>query len=515
MGFWAAYFFAKIYLYYEGLLRLDVLLNLLFLAFLMISIPKWFKFFRFFRGVKFILSAIFGVLLLFHDSWLPSPVGAFNLAEEKGMPSREYVYHFLLGFYNSKVIGIIICILFLCILLRKYKKIMAAGAALLLIAPLFISSGNAHYQSSEELEKYLGSFYDAETTRLIHFKPPGSSISDFDIIILHVCSLSWDDLRDVNMEGDPFFKQFDYLFTKFNSATTYSNPAVIRLLNANFGQRKHADLYNQLPKKCSLVESLSAQGHEIQFARNHNGIYDKFDEEVKRFGHLDARPFPLTNLIATKTMFDDSPVYGDYSVLEQWLAARKKLGSKKVTLYYNTLSLHDGTHWASDKNWWLKDNLQQYRESIHELFDDITSFMNLVARSGRNTIIIFIGEHGRSVHGSPIAPPGLRDIPLPRIATVPVGIKFVGKKQHADQTGRQVIISRPMSYLALSYMLAEFTEQSPFISARYGTRKFIDTIPQTDFVAENFGNIVLKRGSYYYLFGKDMKWIPLTENELK
>jgi len=515
MWFWTAYFFAKIYLYYKGILRLDVLLNLLFLVYLVISIPTRFKFFKLFTVVKFIISMILGVLLLFHDSWLPSPLGALNLAESKGMPSHEYVYHFLLGFYNPKELGILICILFLCILLRKYKKIMAAGTALLLISPLLISSGNVNHPSTEELERYLGSFYKAESTRLIHFNPSGSAKSAFDIIILHVCSLSWDDLNDVNMKGDPFFRHFDYLFTNFNSATTYSNPAVIRLLNANCGQRRHADLYNQLPKECSLVESLSVQGYEIQFARNHNGIYDKFDEEVKRYGHLDARPFPLTNLTATKSMFDDSPVYDDYSVLEQWLAARKKLGSKKVTLYYNTLSLHDGTHWAADKNWWVKDNLQQYRESVRDLFEDMTKFINLVARSGRDTIIILIGEHGRSVHGSPIAPPGLRDIPLPRIATVPVGIKFIGRKHSANQTGRQVIIARPTSYLALSSLLAAFTEQSPFASGRYWTHNFIDNIPQTDFVAENFGNIVLKRGSDYYLFGKDEKWIPLSENELK
>jgi cellulose synthase operon protein YhjU len=514
MEFWIFYFFAKIYLYYKGILRLDVLLNLLFLSFLMISIPKRFKFIKSFTIVKFILSAIFGVLLLCHDSLMPGPLGDLNLVKQHGMPSQQYVYHYLLGFYNPKEFGILTFILSICILLRKYSKIMAAGTSLLLIFPLFISSGNVNYQSTTELEKNLGSFYNAEATRLIHFKPPKNDNSDFDIIILHVCSLSWDDLRDLNMEGDQFFKQFDYLLTNFNSATTYSNPAVIRLLHANCGQCRHDDLYNEIPRECSLVESLSAQGYEIQFARNHNGIYDKFDEEVKRFGHLDASPFLLTNLTAKSSMFDDSPVYDDYSVLEHWLAARQKLGSKKVTLYYNTVSLHDGTHQVADKYWWAKDSLQQYKESVHDLLDDMTKFFNLVAESGRETIIIFIGEHGRSVHGSAIGPPGLRDIPLPRITTVPVGIKFIGKKKSADQTGRQVIISRPMSYFALSYMLAAFTEQSPFTSARYWTNNFIDNIPQTDFVAENFGNIVFKKGGYYYLY-RDKKWIPLSENELK
>ncbi len=512
MGLWTLYFAAKIYLYFTGSIRLDVILNLLFFAFLLIPIPEQSKSVKLLTFAKVFLSVVFAILLLWHDTWFPAPLDAYHLLKQNGIPSTEYIYSFLLRFYNLKEILILVLILSFCVLVRKYRKIMTAGTVMLLIFPLFISPGAA---KQKEIEKYLGSFYNSELTRLTHFKPPQGGSPDFDIIILHICSLSWDDLQELNMAEHPFFKQFDYVFTNFNSVSTYSNPSAIRLLNANCGQRRHPDLYSGLPQECSLMESLRAEGDTIYFARNHNGKYGNFDDEVKRYGQLNVAPFVPANLVAKKYMFDDSPVYDDYAVLEQWWSARQKLKSKTATLYYNTVTLHDGSHWIADKEWWKKDHREMYREFLSGLLDDLTKFFNLVASSGRDAVIIVIGEHGRAVRGSAMETPGLRDIPLPRVATVPVGIKFFGKAYHDAQSGRNLVISKPVSYFALSYVLAEFMEQSPFKSDRYMTRNFIDSIPITNFVSENQDNIIVKKDDRYYLFGKDKKWILLTENELK
>jgi cellulose synthase operon protein YhjU len=517
MGLWTFYFFAKLYLYYAGMIRFDVLLNLLLLAFLVLPLPKRSPYPLFLKAIKYVLSMIFGILLLWHDTWFPSPLDTVALLKQQGLPSREYVYSFLLRFYGPKVIIILAVLFFFCFLVRRYRRIAAVGTAFLLLLPLFVSSSEAKYQSSDELDKSAASFFNAETTRFTHVKPSSGNNTDFDIIILHICSLSWDDLRDLDMEGHPFFQQFDYLFTNFNSVTTYSNPSAIRLLNANCGQSRHNDLYNpnNVRKECSLFDGLRTQGYEIHMARNHNGKYGNFDNEVKRFGQLEAVPFTPTNLAFQKYMFDDSPVYDDYPVLEQWWKARQKSGSKKVVLYYNSVSLHDGTHRVDDKNWWGKAGKELYRGSVMALFDDLTKFFNYLAASGRDIVIIFVSEHGRSIHGSAIAPPGLRDIPLPRITTVPVGIKFIKKGSRAVHTGRNIIISKPTSYFALSYLTTAFTEQSPFRSDRYSTGNFANSIPQTDFVAENQGNLIIKKGGDYYLFGKDKKWTRLSENELQ
>jgi cellulose synthase operon protein YhjU len=515
MGLWTLYFAAKIYLYYQGYMRLDVLMNILFFAFLLIPIPKQAKSEGLVKPLKLSLSIIFGILLFWHDTWLPAPLNAYRLLKQYGLPSREYIYGFLLRFYNPKVLIILFIILTVSFFVRKYRKSTAGVTLALLLLPLFISAGQAQHRSDKELEKQLGTFYNRELTRVIHFNPPQRGGPGFDILILHICSLSWDDLKDLHMEGEPFFKQFDYLFSNFNSVTTYSNPSMIRLLNANCGQRRHADLYNVSPKECSLLESLRSDGYEIDFARNHNGKYGKFNEEAKRFGHLDATAFTPSGIVARKYMFDDSPVYDDYSVLEQWWKARQKSKAKNVVLYYNTVSLHDGTHWARETDWWDKDEVTQYRGSVQALLGDMDKFFNLISSSGRNVLIVFVGEHGRSIHGSVIAPSGLRDIPLPRITLVPLGIKLFGKGICDVKAGRDLIIAKPASYFSLAYMLETFTERSPFNSDQYTSRSFIDSIPQTAYVSENEDNLIMQSDGEYYLFGKDRKWIPLTEKELK
>ncbi len=263
------------------------------------------------------------------------------------------------------------------------------------------------------------------------------------------------------------------------------------------------------------MESLHAQGYTIFFARNHNGKYGNFDDEVSRYGHLEVSPFIPEGLEARKFMFDNSPVYDDYPLLEQWWMARQKLGSKKAALYYNTVSLHDGSHWIADKEWWKKDHKEYYREFLTGLLDDMTKFFKFIASSEREVIVIVVGEHGRAVRGSVMETPGLRDIPLPRITMVPVGIKFFGKAYNSVQPHKGLIISKPASYFAISFMLAAFEENSPFHSNQYDSRNFIDSIPQTSFVSENEGNIIVKKDNDYYLFGKNNKWTQLTDTELK
>lgn len=515
MGFWIFYFLTKVYLYFKGTIRLDTGLNLLFLLFVILPMPKNFKYLRHLKAAKSILNIIIGILLLWRDSWLPSPVAAFNLLKQHGMPSNEYIYNFLLRYYNPKEIAILIFILVLCIIVSRFKKTMAAVTALLLILPLFLSQTGFKHQSAQKAEKYLESFFSSELTKVIRFKPPADEDFDFDIVIIHVCSLSWDDMEEFNLQGHPFFKQFDYLFTDFNTVTSYSNPAAIRILNANCGQKRHKDLYNNMLKECSLMESLSNQGYEINFARNHNGKYGKFDEEIKRYGNLDIAALPLDNLSADKYMFDDSPVYSDYDVLAKWWAARQGSASKRTALYYNTVSLHDGSHWTKDIGWWKKDPKEVYREFIPSLFQDLTKFFSLVEGSGRNVVILFVPEHGRAVKGSGVETAGLRDIPLPRITTVPVGIKLLGRSTEDTETRRKITVSKSTSYLALSHILSAFVEKSPFKLDIYTSRRFIDSIPQTEFVSENEGNLILKIDNDYYLYGKEKKWIQLTERELK
>jgi len=378
---------------------------------------------------------------------------------------------------------------------------------LLLIVPM-----REFGQHKEEMERYLDAFYQSESERVIRFQKAKTDNPDFDIVILHVCSLSWDDLKGVGLEADPFFKQFDYVFTDFNSATAYSNPSAIRLLRSNCGQPRHDALYNDAPGGCYLFDALRARRYETYFTLNHDGQYGHFAEEVKRLGHLDE-PLKPTGLPIQAYDFDGSPIFDNYTVLKKWWTIRQESKSSHAAVYYNTISLHDGAHWAGEKDWWKRNRTDQYREFAQKLFGDITKFFDLMTSSGRNAVILFVPEHGMSLRGSTLQAPGLRDIPLPQITVVPVGIKLIGKGLDRA-TVQEQMISKSTSYLSLAYLLASFLKQNPFLSGKSTFKEVIDKIPETDFVAENQGIRIVEKGAQYFLYGKEKKWITLPSNAL-
>ena len=75
--------------------------------------------------------------------------------------------------------------------------------------------------------------------------PTGLNAKDtpFDIVIMNVCSLSNDDLEASDLNNHRIFSRFNIRFDHFNSATSYSGPATLRLLNAACGQVSHDELY--------------------------------------------------------------------------------------------------------------------------------------------------------------------------------------------------------------------------------------------------------------------------------
>ncbi|MEK6576331.1 MAG: cellulose biosynthesis protein BcsG [Nitrospirota bacterium] len=509
MGFWSFYFLGKLYLYFRGFIRIDFILNILFIGLLIIPIPKKIMFRRPLKAARFFISLVLALLLLWHDSWLPPLFDSMIFLNQQGIPSKEYVYRFIMGFFNPREVAALSAILAFFILLQYFIRLTPLVIIILLIVPI-----REFGQPVGEIDRYVDSFYKAESARIIRFEKSKKDNYDFDIVILHVCSLSWDDMKEAGLEDHPIFKQFDYLFTNFNSVTSYSNPSAIRLLRANCGQQRHDALYNDAPKECNLLEGLRAEGYETYFALNHDGIYGDFAGEVKRLGHLD-QPFLPKALPVQAYSFDGAPIYDNYTQLERIWKVRQESNSKRTAIYYNTISLHDGVHWAEDKDWWKKDKrMENYKEFAQELLGDITRFFDLLRSSERDIVVLFVPEHGMALRGSSIQAPVLRDIPLPQITRVPVGIKLIRKgSPHAPV--HQQVISGPTSYLSLSYMLKVFLEENPFETDGFTTKEFTDKIPQTDFAAENQGVQLTKKGTDWFLYGKEKQWIAVPANAIK
>ena len=365
--------------------------------------------------------------------------------------------------------------------------------------------------SETDPQKYADAFFHRENLRRIEFKEQKKGEEKFDILFIHICSLSWDDLKGTTIDWKGFLKQFHFLFTDFNGVTSYSGPSLQRLLVSNCGQRRHADIYGNLPDDCYLFPSLSMIGYKSYFPANHDGKYGDYALNAKRFGRLDA---PLIdpdkhNLPVRQHLFDDSPVYDDYGTLENWWKIRLASKTELAAAYYNTATLHDGSYWVPKREDWLKRSREvKYNEFTDKLFKDINKFFDLLKRSGRNILVVFIPEHGMALRGSKIQIAGLRDIPLPQINILPVGFKFFGKAFN-EKWISQTIISKPTSYMAVTSSLAAMFEKSPFGPKPFDPDYLMENIVQTDHVYENEGAIIVKPERKYMIFDKREKWTKL------
>jgi len=504
MGLWNAYFLSKLYFYHEGYIHLDALLNLLFAAFLLLPTPARLRPYRAVAAVRLAVTVALSVLLLWHDSWLKPPLEAFGFLKSQGMPSSGYILSFLMGYLNLRDAAAVALIVSACFAAKRFKVLI--GPFVILLILLVIPAEWKGQGDRKSLDATLDAFYANEAKRAVHFE--AKRRPDFDIAVIHVCSLSWKDLLDAGVDGGAFFGRFDYLFTDFNSATTYSGPAAIRLMKANCGQARHGDLYNEAGADCYLFDALERAGFKVDFALNHDGVYGGFAEEARSLGHMRSPIESKDGLKPAYAMFDNSPVYGDYAVLERWWKARLAAGPKPVALYYNTVTLHDGVHRQGEADWWAKDKPSWYKTRLKGLFSDMAMFMELLESSGRNVVVVFVPEHGAALGGSNVQGPGLRDMPLPDITRVPVGVKLIGRG-YGRGPSDGIAISKPTSYLALSFMLSEFLAESPF-DKNDGRMPGLAPLPETDFVSSTEGDEIVRKGADYFLFGKEKKWIRLS-----
>ncbi|MDP1939733.1 MAG: cellulose biosynthesis protein BcsG, partial [Gallionella sp.] len=328
-----------------------------------------------------------------------------------------------------------------------------------------------------------------------------------DVIFIHVCSLSWDDVRAVGLEQHPLWQRFDILLKNFNSAASYSGPAAIRLLRATCGQQEHGKMYAPVPEKCYLMNSLLRSGFEPELALNHDGKFDDFLGQVQSTGRLTVPPMPLDGLRVTQRAFDDAPVYDDLDVLNRWLETRKKSASSRVALYYNTVSMHDGNHLPGTHS--TPNSLDTYKVRLSDFLDRTEQFMKSLDESGRRAVVVMIPEHGGAVRGDKKQIAGLREIPTPNITLIPVGIKVIGG--NVQRAGATLLIEQPVSYLAMSYIVERMLKKSPFNDNKFSPSDYVEGLPMTPFVSQNEQMTVAEHDNSYYLGRGTGQWEKYTE----
>lgn len=532
LGYWNVYFIIKFILFYQVVIGFNFLPNLAFAAFLLIPI----------KGVvlsklKNITAVIFAVLLLHHDSWLPP----LDRLLSSGGVMQDFSFGYLVEissrFINWEFFAILLIVSVGYLFLKSWVRFSSFVLLGIFYFGIFgtVSQVNQNIISNEEADHVvrnnkvfssINSQYSEESTvvknssqltnspesALKLFYQQQSSLATkfpstvngelFDVVILNVCSLSWADMRTANLMAHPLLSKFDIVFKNFSSATSYSGPAAIRLFKASCGQPSHTNLYESSPKQCYLFDNLANLGFETNFAMNHNGLFDDFIGIVRNSGHLNTDQLSLKGVEVIQNSFDGTPIYSDFEVLNRWLSTASQSKNLRHALYYNSISLHDGNKIVGGRR--FSNSINSYQPRAEKLFTDIDQFIKKLESSGRNVVLIMAPEHGASLSGDKMQVSGMREIPSPDIANIPVLVKFIGKNITKPN---QLEITQPSSYLAISQLLSNVIENNPFTAGQLNLPSLTADLPQTQMVAENSGTIMLMHNGKPYIKLDDGEWM--------
>jgi cellulose synthase operon protein YhjU len=513
LGPWSLYFLIKLALFWKELISFHADENLAFAAFLLVPAKSeaW-------RRTKVAVAVPAAIALLYHESWLPPASRVFSQASLLASFNFGYFAELLGRFISWPIVMMLVAIWAGYQLLARWVRLGVLVMGALLVLALMQQQPPSHSAGMEvaqakpggaagqadstpqSLNAALQAFYASESRRAVTFPSPAADAAPFDILFVHVCSLSWDDILAVGLDKHPLWQHFDMVLTRFNSASSYSGPAAVRIMKATCGQPSHAALYEPAPANCYLMNSLQRSGFEPNLLMNHDGHFDDFLKLVQNQGKLSPPPLPLGGVQVTQHAFDGAPIYNDLAVLSRWLDKRQADTAPRVAAYYNTISLHDGNHLEGVES--KRDSLETYRPRAARLFDDLELFMQKIETSGRRAVVIMVPEHGAALRGDKMQIPGLREIPSPAITEVPVGIRVIGPQLQRE--GETLRVEASTSYLAVSQIVAELIKKSPFDDGRFMPSDYIQNLPTTDFVSENEGTVVMRRsGNYFLRLGKD------------
>ena len=359
---------------------------------------------------------------------------------------------------------------------------------------------------AEQLANYKNTFFSQQAGLKLTLNKELATQSNFDILVLSVCSLAWEDVKTFHQENHKLFKEFDIIFEHFNTATSYSGPAIVRLFHANCGQKTHTDLLSQkLDPKCSLLENLKNVGFDIELVLNHNGAWDNFLYLIKEKGGMDADPMQY-KLNPYLVSFDGSYIYRDIDVISQWLTQHESSPAHKKFTFYNTSSLHDGVRFEKEKQ--LKAS-ETYERRLITLLDDMYAILESLKKLNRPIVVLFVPEHGANIRGDKVQIAGMRELPSPAITNVPVGLKIIGNNM--QRIGEQKHVTQPSSFFAIAYLVNQLLEKNIFSHNQFEPEKLLNNLPETPMVSENEGSTVIQYdGNYYYSFNNN-EWIKYDE----
>lgn len=449
------------------------------------------------RGRALALAAA-AAWLLWRQAGLPpaSELGRF-LTDSTVSPSFGYVMRFLWGCVDGTTLALAGMLLAgAAAAARRRLNMGALGAAAL--ALVFVIDPRAALPARPSIE--LEQFYAEEARRRVTLSP--SQAMDLDVVVVQVCSLSWDDLRAASLPLPAFYGKAQIVLERFNTATSYSNPAALRLLRALCGHSSHGAIFRKPPDECLLLEGLRRGGYRTWAASNHDGDYDDFAKTLATLGGADL-PLPNAGLQPALLNFNDSAIYSDWQVLSRWWESRQASGAKRAALYYNSVTLHQGAYTPGKSRRWGGHRDVFYREHAGMLFNDLERFAALLESSGRRGIIVLVPEHGAALEGTPMQPPDLRSTPLPGLTLAPVAVRLFGPRAPRSSP---LVVARTTSYIDLAGLLGRLLWRPPFDADAAALQAAAAGITGSHHVAENSGVQVIEDAGRYLLRAHGGLW---------
>ena len=306
MSYWNLYFLVKVGLYFTGYIGFSWWLNLLLWLALQPPIGH-----RLLRRTRAVLAWPAAIALLYYDSYLPTLGRVLSQLKALAGFSADYWMELAGRLVNPTAVAIAVAGVFLYAALARRVRFATFALIGILSVPLVAAlqeqgaqindAVNAQVNAGDgssvagadaaDPDALLQKFYANESQKRMQFSTVGGQ-PPFDIILLHVCSLSWDDMDFVGQRNHPLLQRFDVLFTNFNSAASYSGPASLRVLHGSCGQTPHNKLYEGIDPQCYVFPNLEKVGYQTAALLNHDGVYEEYAHALEQRGGLAGKLQP-------------------------------------------------------------------------------------------------------------------------------------------------------------------------------------------------------------------------------
>ncbi|AQW57388.1 cellulose biosynthesis protein BcsG [Vibrio owensii] len=521
LGWWNIYFIAKVALFLQGIIDFHPLENFALLLFILLPVSV-----RALNVLRHVIAVIIAAWLLHYDSFLPPLERLWAQAGQLMQFEFSYLVELMGRFISVQALLGLFALCAAYFILSKFLRV----SVFVVIAMIYVSIPKTPQSSvtvettqpappattevaettqpqvteinDESLNSMTADFFAKEASRRVSFSPNSAQDAPFDLLFLSICSVAWDDIEIAGMADHPLFKEFDVMFDNFSAATSYSGPAVVRLLRASCGQQEHSKLFEPAPKQCYLFDNLKDLGFKENLLMNHNGVFDSFLELIKKDGDLKTNLMSQEGFKPYQKSFDGSSIFRDKQVLDDWWQQRIKSDDEKVVALYNTISLHDGNRIINANS---TTSMVSYKKRLKNLLDDLYSFFQELKASKRNIVVALVPEHGAGMRGDRMQISGMREIPAPTIVHTPVGIKVFG--EGIQRQGDTKHVKAPSSYLALSQLVSNILEQNIYEKKSFSPDELAGNLPETQVVAQNSGSTVIEVNGKYYVSLDGSSWI--------